>query len=239
MTSSNLKHFIIAQGLILLQAPNVHMPDVYGEFLAESIQLEDAKRACDLTTGCGYHALSLAARGIETVAIDKSTAAVSLARRNSALNGLDELVDVRCGDLYSPLGANERFDCIVAWPPVMPTPAADHQDDWWSMANNGGPQGRDVYDRVIAGAPGHLTPRGALWLVHPWYLSFSLTQKLVETAGLGADRVATRRFPLGPVSRSRLPYLASIGFVPVYQDNEPMQELTILRISRHWAPIGR
>jgi release factor glutamine methyltransferase len=232
MTPSRLKHLVVVDGLILMQSPNVHIPDAYSEFLAECVDVQGVSSACDLTTGCGYHALCLAANGIQTVAIDKSPAAASLTSRNIILNNLVDKIEVRCGDLYDSLDPEERFDCLVAWPPVMPVPRTEELDDWWSTANSGGPLGRDVMDRVIAGAPPHLAREGSLWLAQPWYLSLRQTRDIAAAAGLEAEEVGRKRFPLGPVSRSRLPYLASLGFEPVYRDVEPVQEITVLRLHR-------
>jgi release factor glutamine methyltransferase len=93
------------------------------------------------------------------VATDIVPAAVDAIRVNAALNGVT--VDARVGDCYAPV-AGERFDLICTNPPQMPTPTGRERDDPVAAADNGGLDGWALIDRVIAGAPGHLNPRGRL-----------------------------------------------------------------------------
>lgn len=138
---------------------------------------------------------------------------------------------MRCGDLFGPLDADERFDCMVAWPPVMPAPE-DEEDDLWAMANNGGLDGSAILDRVIMGAAAHLSARGSLWIAHPWYLSLPLTRRVAENACLVARVSARATFGIGATSRARLGYLASIGVSPTRVDGELVQEFLVLEF-RH------
>jgi methylase of polypeptide subunit release factors len=124
--------------LVLELAPHVHVPDAYSAYLADAIDVSGARTACDLTAGCGYQSLKLARCGLTVVSVDLLPEAARLTERNAVRNDLGHLVDARAGDLYGVLRVGERFDLIVAWPPVMPTPDEQAGDDWWSVANNGG-----------------------------------------------------------------------------------------------------
>lgn len=222
---------VLACGLVLHQDADVHMPDPYGAWLAEVIDLGDAETGCDLTSGCGIHALRLASAGLRTVAIDVNQRAVALTQHNAVTNGLEHLLDVRHGDLYSALHANERFDRIVAWPPVMPTPIGAGSSDFWAMANNGGADGRAVLDRVIADAPRHLTRIGSVWTAHPWYLDLEETYRVAAAAGLAIRIRAAASFPMGPTSLARLDYLRSIGLTPRSVKSELIQDFLALQLS--------
>lgn len=74
-----MRRLILADGLLLMQAEQVYAPDRYSEWLGDMVRPRAGVTACDVTTGCGYHALRLAAMGLRTVAIDKNPQAVSLA----------------------------------------------------------------------------------------------------------------------------------------------------------------
>lgn len=215
----------------LFQSPEVHVPDRYGIWLAENIDFHGAETGCDLTAGCGFHALHLASAGLCTVAVDINPHAVALTCRNAALLNLDHLIEARWGDLYSALHPTERFDCLVAWPPVMPTPPGAAASNFWATANNGGPDGRSVFDRVIQGAAANLTRNGALWTAHPWYLDFGKTVHLAADAGLEVEVRANKSFSVGATSGARLSYLRSRGITPRIVDGEPHQDFLLLRLS--------
>lgn len=227
-----MKIVVLDDDLIVVQSPRVHIADVYSEYLATTIDVTGVSAACDLTAGSGYQTLKLARYGLRVVSVDVLPEAVKLTRLNAATNGLADLVETRLGNLYEALHADERFDLVVAWPPVMPTPQEQNSDGWWSLANNGGPDGRLVFDRVIAGAAAHLLPGGSLWMPHPWFLSESETRRVADAAGLDLVLVDSRRFPMGTVSGSRLAYIKSLGFEPETEDGKPLQRLTIIRFRR-------
>lgn len=220
-----------AEAAALLQSSRVHVPDRYGIWLAENIDFLGAETGCDLTAGSGFHALHLASAGIPTIAIDINPHAVALTRRNASLLELGDLVEARCGDLYSVIHPSERFDCLVAWPPVMPTPPGLTASGFWATANNGGPDGRSVLDRVVEGAAANLTRHGSLWTVHPWYLDLSKTARLAAEAGLEVEVRASKSFPMGATSGSRLGYLRSLGITPQVVDGKPRQDYLVLRLS--------
>ena len=74
----------------------------------------------DIGTGCGCIALALAVEGAfdRVVAVERSAAAAGLARENVALVQPPVPVEVREGDLLTPL-AGERYRAIVSNPPYL------------------------------------------------------------------------------------------------------------------------
>ena len=129
--------------------------------------------AVDLGTGSGGIALSLAAERwpqVEVWATDASADALAVARANLAglgrRAGVVRLVE---GDWFDalPLSLRGRIDVIVSNPPYVadgePLPAA--VADWEPTgALRAGPDGLDALRRLIAGAPGWLSPEGVLVL---------------------------------------------------------------------------
>lgn len=79
------------------------------------------KRVLDICAGSGVQGLICAARGAErVVSLELSPVAANAARFNAALNGLDEVVEVRESNLYTALASGERFDFVTSNPPFMP-----------------------------------------------------------------------------------------------------------------------
>jgi release factor glutamine methyltransferase len=125
----------------------------------------------DLCTGSGALAIALARElpSAQVVATDLSPEAVAIARKNAERNGVADRVDVRPGDLWQPV-ADERFDLIVANPPyiasaVIATLAPEVRREP-RLALDGGPDGLELYDRILASARDHLEVSGALVLEH-------------------------------------------------------------------------
>ncbi len=116
-------------GRPIMVLPEVLNPKLFftGEWLAEEIlrSAQDDRPvipagASVLDLGCGTGVVSVfaAQQASRVVAVDINPAAVRCARINALLNGVESKVEVREGDLWTPL-ANERFDVIVFNPPYF------------------------------------------------------------------------------------------------------------------------
>ena len=124
-------------------------------------------RVLDLCTGGGSLAI-LAARVFPNAsidAVDLSSDALDVARRNVEEHGLSDRVRLLQGDLFAPL-AGQRYDLIVANPPYVDAEAlASFPPEYAAeprMAHAGGDDGLALVRRILEGAPNHLTPQGAL-----------------------------------------------------------------------------
>jgi release factor glutamine methyltransferase len=147
-----------------------------------------ACRVLDLCTGSGAIAVALAKElpAASIVATDVSEAAVAIARKNAARNGMGERVDVRVGDLWAPVG-DETFDLIASNPPyiastVIPTLSAEVRREP-VLALDGGADGMVFYDRICAQARAHLVPGGALVVEHGFDQADQVRERF-ERAGL-------------------------------------------------------
>jgi release factor glutamine methyltransferase len=127
----------------------------------------------DLGTGTGAVAVALLAAlpGWRGVAIDRSTRAVALARRNAQRAGVSERLDVWEGDFlgagFAPAGA--PFDLLVANPPYVPSGSIaslmpEVRDHDPREALDGGDDGLDALRGVARGLKRMLRPGGALAL---------------------------------------------------------------------------
>ena len=127
-------------GRPLLVLPQVFNPALFasGRLLAAEVErradlLPPGARVLDLGTGSGIGAIAAAAKAQVVVATDVNPHAVRCARINVLLNEVEARVDVRCGDLFGPLGADERFDVVLFNPPYYRgTPRSPLDQAWRS-----------------------------------------------------------------------------------------------------------
>ncbi|HVT59851.1 MAG TPA: methyltransferase [Thermoanaerobaculia bacterium] len=146
------------EGVSLVVLPQVFNPRVFrsGTLLARTVAALErppasAARALDLGTGSGVGAIFAARRGYRVVAVDVNPHAVRCARANALLQGLEERIEVRQGDLFAPV-AGERFDLVLFNPPFFRGAPGDDLDAAWRSP--------DAIERFVAGLPAVLAPGG-------------------------------------------------------------------------------
>jgi release factor glutamine methyltransferase len=150
------------------------------------------RRVADLGTGSGAIALALAsARPCWAVsAVERSAAALEIARRNAVALGLSR-IETLAGDWFAPL-AQRRFDLICSNPPYIAAgdsalgglrfePAA---------ALVAGPTGLEALRHLVVHAPAHLDTGGWLVLEHGHDQGAAVAAALVAT---GYARVRCHR----------------------------------------------
>jgi release factor glutamine methyltransferase len=157
--------------------PRVLVPRRDTETLIELV-LDRVDRAAplaiaDIGTGSGAIGLALARElpRARVVATDRSADALAVARENAAQLELADRIELREGDLYGALGADERFDVVASNPPYVPSgevaglaPEVLREP---RAALDGGADGLDLLRRLATGAAAHLvTPGGLVALEH-------------------------------------------------------------------------
>jgi release factor glutamine methyltransferase len=137
------------------------------ELLIETALLEAsaARRVLDLGTGSGILAVTWLAERRESraIAVDVSTGALALARRNAARHGVLGRLELVAGDWTSALAPGALFDLALSNPPYLPTGDAaalsptvrDHDP---AAALFAGADGLDGIRRLLDDAPVHLAP---------------------------------------------------------------------------------
>ena len=192
----------------LFRVPDGAQPPKAGSlFFCRNLDVRQGERMLEIGAGMGLAAVLAARAGATVVATDVVPAAVDAIRVNAALNGVT--VDARLGDGWEPV-RRERFDLVCTNPPQMPTPPGRERDDAEAAADNGGPDGWALLDRVIERATEHLSPG--------WRLVFSIFEVLgpktaqakLERAGLLPRIVAreTQGFPR--IGYERLEHLRAV-----------------------------
>lgn len=122
----------------------------------------------DLCTGSGCLAIVAAHTfpGVRVDAVDISSPALAVARRNVREHQLKERLQLIRSDLFNSLDG-KRYDLILSNPPyvrepVMRTLPAEYRKEP-ALALHGGADGLNLVRRILAEAAAHLRPQG--WLV--------------------------------------------------------------------------
>ncbi len=195
------------RGCLFRVPDGVQPPKAGSLFFCRNLAVRPGERLLEIGAGLGLAAVLAARAGATVVATDVVPGAVEAIRMNAALNGV--AVDARLGDGWAPV-AGERFDVVCTNPPQMPTPPGRDRDDAEAAADNGGPDGWALLDRVIAGAPAHLVPGGRLVFSIFEFLGLKTAHAKLEAVGL-VPRVIARDLQGFPrIGYERLDHLRAI-----------------------------
>jgi len=180
-------------GLELRVTPAVLIPRPETEHLVEAAlawsktQIKPL-RFLDIGTGSGAIAIAIAANepAAEIIATDISAAALAIARDNALRLGVSDRIRFVQSDLLSALdsAADIPFDAIVSNPPYIPsTDAATMQREVVAhephSALFAGPDGLNIYRRLIPAAYTTLRPGGLLALEIGFGQRDALTELLI------------------------------------------------------------
>jgi release factor glutamine methyltransferase len=147
----------------------------------------------DIGTGSGAIAVALALHlpAAQIYAIDISSEALALAQQNVNRYGLAERVRLLQGDLLNPLAA--PVDLIVGNLPYTILSEIDEGVRRYEphQALDGGPDGLELYRRMLQQAPAYLGPSGAILL------------EIGATQAAAVTELARRAFPDATVSVHR------------------------------------
>ncbi len=192
------------RGCLLRVPDGVQEPKAGSLFFCRHLGVRPGERMLEIGGGLGLAAVLAARAGARVTAIDILPGAVEAIRANATLNGV--AVDARLGDCYAPVGG-ERFDLICSNPPQMPTPPGRARRDAAAAADNGGVDGWELLDRVIASAPCHLLPGGRLLFTIFGFLGSKTALAKLEAAGLTPAIVGREAQSFPRIGYERLEHL--------------------------------
>lgn len=151
--------------------PDVLIPRPETELLVEAaLEVSDGEFICDVGTGSGCIVVTLlcARPGARAVAVDKSAAALEIAKFNGAKLSVTDRAVFVVSDCFDALDPGEhQFDLIVSNPPYVSESALtglqrevrDHEP---LVALSPGPDGLSVIRRLLTNAPAYLKRNGHL-----------------------------------------------------------------------------
>lgn len=146
-------------GVPLVVLPQVFNPVLLrtGAFMVQTLERVQLKAAwtglsvLDMGTGSGIGAIFAAQRGARVVAVDINPEAVRCAQVNALLNRLEERIEIRQGDLFTPV-TGQQFDLVLFNPPFYRGTPRHNLDYAW--------RGLDVFERFASGLGDVLCPGG-------------------------------------------------------------------------------
>jgi HemK-related putative methylase len=139
----------------------------------------------DMGTGSGVCAVFAARHARSVVAVDINAEAVRCANINASLNHFEDKIDVRDGDLFTPL-ATQRFDLVLFNPPFLRgMPRNDRERAWRSS---------DVAERFAAGLGAHLKPGGSGYVLLSTFGDAPAFLEQLRKHGFAISLLAQRHF---------------------------------------------
>jgi release factor glutamine methyltransferase len=159
----------------------------------------DRGQAADVGTGSGAIGVSIAkhAPACHVTAIDKSAAALAVARENAGAHGVAERIEFLEGDLLTMLPSEPAFDVVASNPPyvtdgeyaALPREVKEHEP---RLALVGGARGTEVIERLIPQAAERLLPGGLLVMevspmIAPRIVELIAADGRYEPATIGKD----------------------------------------------------
>ncbi len=179
-------------GLNLSITDNVYPPAEDSFLLAEGAENLAGKV---LEVGCGSGIASLccakARPSNDVLGVDINPEAVLCARKNAEANSIGNARFKR-SDLFS--GVRGAFDAILFNPPYLPTSEAELLEGPLNHAFDGGPDGRVVLERFLAGFDRRLKPGGTLLLVQSSLNDERKTLRSLRSLGYRPKAVREERF---------------------------------------------
>jgi len=116
--------------------------------IIKSLKVEKGDIVLDLATGSGAIALFCADKAKRVYATDINPKAIKYAKFNAILNDLEDKIEFRIGDLFSPV-KNLKFDYIVWNGPTVAAPNVSDPNSTYALSDFGGPDGADFTRRFI------------------------------------------------------------------------------------------
>jgi release factor glutamine methyltransferase len=154
---------------VLIPRPETETLVVRAIDLAKSLG-GDSLRIADVGTGSGIIAVTTAKRvkNCQVTAVDISSAALKVARRNAEKHGVADRIEFVESDLFAAVPADMKFDMVLSNPPYVATSemaalSADVRDYEPHLALDGGVNGAEVIERLVPQAAERLRPGG--WLL--------------------------------------------------------------------------
>lgn len=208
--------FFLYRGLTLRLDAGVQPPKAGSLLFCRHLDVRPGERMLEIGSGAGLAAIMAARAGARVIATDVRPEAVACTRGNAARNRVGDRIDVRLRDGFAPV-AGLSFDLVCTSPPQMPTPPGRERDDAEAVADNGGPDGWALLDRVIREAPAYLVPGGRLVFPLFGFLGVERARARLRQAGLEPDIVAREPHRFPRIGYERLDYLRAIddeGTIP-------------------------
>lgn len=133
-------------------------------------------------TGSGILAILASEHAKRVIATDINPHALRCASLNIKINGLNEKIEVRQGDLFKSINANELFDLIIFNPPHLPVKEGEGKE-WVEKSWSGGVNGREIIDRFLEEFRYFLNKNGSVLMIQSSLSNNNETRKKLKKQG--------------------------------------------------------
>lgn len=160
------------------------------QFMEEEGTLNFEHSVLDIGCGSGLYPVILARIGYKSLtAIDINIDAIRNTRKNLCINNIQKnKVILETADIHS-FRCENPFDLVVTNPSHLPSRAEYDRKRGIDIAALGGPDGREMYDEVIARSLDLVAPKGKMIIAHSSLANVPLTLKRLKHKGFSV-RVA-------------------------------------------------
>lgn len=150
-------YFVDFMGFQFLIHPEVFNPTYtkVSGFLARNLDVQDGQSVLEMFCGSGAVGLSVAEKASQLVGVDISLKAVQCSAENAQQMGVSHKSEFRQGSLWQAVKPTEKFDVILANPPLLPA----IPETLLEMAVADSPEMK-LTSGFIAGLPKHLADNG-------------------------------------------------------------------------------
>jgi methylase of polypeptide subunit release factors len=147
------------RGLQLVILPEVFNPTYtkVSGFLADNLDVSPNSKVLEMFSGSGALSFIAAQKAENVVGIDISPHAVECSKLNAERLGLSGKTQFRTASLWEGVGRDEKFDTIVANPPLLPA----IPENWLEMTVADSPE-MSTTVRFLQGCSAHLTASGCV-----------------------------------------------------------------------------
>jgi release factor glutamine methyltransferase len=162
-------------------------PSEYTAALIQVLRAQAASargaHALEVGSGSGVVLAAIAELGAASLCgVDIESAAVASGALLLHRLGHGDKIEMQHGDMWRPLDGR-RFDLVAANLPQFPMEPREYGGRLPSWSS-GGPDGRRLLDRFLAGLAAHLAPGGRAIITHNGFVDLEITRDLVARDGL-------------------------------------------------------
>ncbi len=172
--------------------PEVYVPSDDTYLLAKYVKPNTDDFVLDMGTGSGILAIHASEYAKRVIATDINPHAVRCASLNIKINRLNEKIEVRQGDLFKSINANELFDLIIFNPPYLPVKEEEGKE-WIEKAWNGGIDGRKIIDRFLEEFQRFLNKNGSVLMTQSSLANINETNKKLREQGFYIESLEERK----------------------------------------------